>query len=199
MLKTLYAAHAQKSRSMVYSDNAHETKRSKPTERLANHQPTRLPAFAAPTKWTSTRGQTSLTMRSQVPYGPRGVSHSRTMAYCERVTQLCYHAILEVRGGITHPHTRHTHSLAPIEPVLSRNLGCASLGWLQGNEIRPIIHDHQDVAKSILFRQTLTTFRSVAADIQKIEMDYPSRRSTCLLYTSPSPRDGLLSRMPSSA
>ena len=27
----------------------------------------------------------------------------------------------------------------------------------------------------------------------------PERRSTCLLYTSPSPRDGLLSRMPSSA
>ena len=25
------------------------------------------------------------------------------------------------------------------------------------------------------------------------------KRSTCLLYTSPSPRDGLLSRMPSSA
>ena len=78
---------------------------------------------------------TSLTMRSQVPYGPRGVSH-RTMVYFERVTQLCYHAILEVRGGITHPHTRHPHSLAPIEQVLSRNLGCASLGWLQGNEIR---------------------------------------------------------------
>ena len=27
----------------------------------------------------------------------------------------------------------------------------------------------------------------------------PARRGTCLLYTSPSPRDGLLSRMPSSA
>ena len=27
----------------------------------------------------------------------------------------------------------------------------------------------------------------------------PARRSICLLYTSPSPRDGLLSRMPSSA
>jgi hypothetical protein len=27
----------------------------------------------------------------------------------------------------------------------------------------------------------------------------PHARSTCLLYTSPSPRDGLLSRMPSSA
>ena len=45
-------------------------------------------------------------------------------------------AILEVRGGITHPHTRHPHSLAPIEQVLSRNLGGASLGWLQGNDIR---------------------------------------------------------------
>ena len=62
-----------------------------------------------------------------------------------------------------------------IEQVLSRKLGCASLGWLQGNEIRYIIHDHQDVAKSM---QTLTTFRSAAADIQKIEMDNLSRRST---------------------
>ena len=29
--------------------------------------------------------------------------------------------------------------------------------------------------------------------------DYPIIENTCLLYTSPSPRDGLLSRMPSSA
>ena len=28
---------------------------------------------------------------------------------------------------------------------------------------------------------------------------HPSPQKTCLLYTSPSPRDGLLSRMPSSA
>ena len=66
----------------------------------------------------------------------RGVSHSKTMVYFERAAQLCYHAILEVRGGIAHPHTLHPQSLAPIEQVLSRNLGCASLGWLQGNEIR---------------------------------------------------------------
>ena len=45
-------------------------------------------------------------------------------------------AILEVRGGVTHPHTRHPHSLVSTEQVLSRNLGCASLGWLQGSEIR---------------------------------------------------------------
>ena len=31
------------------------------------------------------------------------------------------------------------------------------------------------------------------------EMENPARMRICLLYTSPSPRDGLLSRMPSSA
>ena len=32
-----------------------------------------------------------------------------------------------------------------------------------------------------------------------IRMFYPEEEECCLLYTSPSPRDGLLSRMPSSA
>ena len=32
-----------------------------------------------------------------------------------------------------------------------------------------------------------------------IEQSPPNTPNTCLLYTSPSPRDGLLSRMPSSA
>ena len=32
-----------------------------------------------------------------------------------------------------------------------------------------------------------------------IEIDLSALRNNCLLYTSPSPRDGLLSRMPSSA
>ena len=33
----------------------------------------------------------------------------------------------------------------------------------------------------------------------KVAVDYDTNTSSCLLYTSPSPRDGLLSRMPSSA
>ena len=37
-------------------------------------------------------------------------------------------------------------------------------------------------------------------DMMKIEENrYKTRDKSCLLYTSPSPRDGLLSRMPSSA
>ena len=37
------------------------------------------------------------------------------------------------------------------------------------------------------------------ADVSKVVVDDLVERVTCLLYTSPSPRDGLLSRMPSSA
>ena len=37
-----------------------------------------------------------------------------------------------------------------------------------------------------------------AADIPRT-LGQPDQGSVCLLYTSPSPRDGLLSRMPSSA
>ena len=34
---------------------------------------------------------------------------------------------------------------------------------------------------------------------QFYKLDYPANAQTCLLYTSPSPRDATLSRMPSSA
>ena len=40
--------------------------------------------------------------------------------------------------------------------------------------------------------------RVVALDSADLEL-YPGEVLGCLLYTSPSPRDGLLSRMPSSA
>ena len=36
-------------------------------------------------------------------------------------------------------------------------------------------------------------------ELGKLNLDDPVGRYICLLYTSPSPRDGLLSRMPSSA
>src|SRR5665647_461861 len=36
-------------------------------------------------------------------------------------------------------------------------------------------------------------------DVEFLKEYYPIMKGSCLLYTSPSPRDGLLSRMPSSA
>ena len=42
--------------------------------------------------------------------------------------------------------------------------------------------------------------KGVSVDyIPNNEWEYSERHKVCLLYTSPSPRDGLLSRMPSSA
>ena len=41
--------------------------------------------------------------------------------------------------------------------------------------------------------------RSTLADNLDAITTYPDREYTCLLYTSPSPRDGATSRMPSSA
>ena len=40
---------------------------------------------------------------------------------------------------------------------------------------------------------------SVAAVLRGADESHDAHYGTCLLYTSPSPRDGLLSRMPSSA
>ena len=39
----------------------------------------------------------------------------------------------------------------------------------------------------------------IAAKLDEISLKYLGKGYGCLLYTSPSPRDGLLSRMPSSA
>ena len=51
--------------------------------------------------------------------------------------------------------------------------------------------------------QLISTDQALTAKILKLANSafygFPRGISTCLLYTSPSPRDGLLSRMPSSA
>ena len=48
--------------------------------------------------------------------------------------------------------------------------------------------------------QTVGPVRGVATDPLYLDVTLPAESTlTCLLYTSPSPRDGLLSRMPSSA
>ena len=65
---------------------------------------------------------------------------------------------------------------------------------LEQAQIRDI-SDLQNIAPSLLFSQSTGSNQSVLT-IRGIGT--PGQNS-CLLYTSPSPRDGLLSRMPSSA
>ena len=57
------------------------------------------------------------------------------------------------------------------------------------------IKDHQNQDLEILLNEGRDIKLQIDVDVEKIITEYLS----CLLYTSPSPRDGLLSRMPSSA
>ena len=70
------------------------------------------------------------------------------------------------------------------------NIGTKSLG-LFGGTFDPIHDGHISVAREALKTLNLDKVVFVPADDPYMK--------TCLLYTSPSPRDGLLSRMPSSA
>ena len=49
------------------------------------------------------------------------------------------------------------------------------------------------------YKQKDQTFKLWKNDYKKEGDKKPDYTGSCLLYTSPSPRDGLLSRMPSSA
>ena len=56
--------------------------------------------------------------------------------------------------------------------------------------------DHSDSTVELLLLNNEPQIDLVTGEILQ---DQSTRANTCLLYTSPSPRDGLLSRMPSSA
>ena len=48
-------------------------------------------------------------------------------------------------------------------------------------------------------REAETNIQALRDTMEKMRNDYEEKLDACLLYTSPSPRDGLLYRMPSSA
>ena len=60
-----------------------------------------------------------------------------------------------------------------------------------------LINDNLDIVKKIAFFYVGRVGKVVEVDDNCTEQF--TAKEVCLLYTSPSPRDGLLSRMPSSA
>ena len=91
-------------------------------------------------------------------------------------------------------------------------VGCEEIGGIVGDQLGCLGGDRIDFGKftgwenSIFFQQCEIDFVELGAVIRrKIFIDgtiFAKAKpvgSSCLLYTSPSPRDGLLSRMPSSA
>ena len=61
------------------------------------------------------------------------------------------------------------------------------------NKVRDLISKHESLEKEL---SSGTVDKKKFAEKSK---EYSDLNDICLLYTSPSPRDGLLSRMPSSA
>ena len=69
-----------------------------------------------------------------------------------------------------------------------------------GERLKP--REIDDILRTITDGEVGATgdqLRKTRSRIQKGEKELSSQYIDCLLYTSPSPRDGLLSRMPSSA
>ena len=64
-----------------------------------------------------------------------------------------------------------------------------------GCELFPDVESYD---ADIMVVQPIKSYHEVEVKLGWKE-EWPSSWKTCLLYTSPSPRDGLLSRMPSSA
>ena len=64
--------------------------------------------------------------------------------------------------------------------------------------LRPSIEDFDYKAFLLRPKPSIEDLEYKALDKKRANAEYAANRD-CLLYTSPSPRDGLLSRMPSSA
>ena len=75
-------------------------------------------------------------------------------------------------------------------------LGRECFTGLTEKEKQEIYDEHQSTLRGIARRDFLELLLENAESLMHFEN---SQVTTCLLYTSPSPRDGLLSRMPSSA
>ena len=80
----------------------------------------------------------------------------------------------------------------------SINDGSGTLTITDDDGLPSITIDDVTTASEISATQSIT-LRLNRASENNVTVDWATQDVTCLLYTSPSPRDGLLSRMPSSA
>ena len=97
---------------------------------------------------------------------------------------------LEPGHGADAPALRRVQSPEEVSEVYATVMRSARTVDMVAELIGPAIKFHHGKVNSKL---------PGAATKVKFHQDFPFQPMSCLLYTSPSPRDGLLSRMPSSA
>src|SRR5665647_1954371 len=89
-------------------------------------------------------------------------------------------------------------SIQLLIPTVSEELPILASEWIKWSDIPAVIGQQQAVSGAD--DKFLTCKRLSSHGVCVPRYSLPSQVSSpCLLYTSPSPRDGLLSRMPSSA
>ena len=77
------------------------------------------------------------------------------------------------------------------------NVGLIGIGTVGGGTYKVLTENFQEIFNKIGIEIKVTHVADKDVDLAKKTVDKSVK--ICLLYTSPSPRDGLLSRMPSSA
>ena len=85
------------------------------------------------------------------------------------------------------------------DPVKSVVSSVAPGWWGTGHQIHRQIDPKYAFSRKVRRKEENFTISGNWRDIRKLVGSVEENAATCLLYTSPSPRDGLLSRMPSSA
>ena len=95
-------------------------------------------------------------------------------------------------------------STAPAKQVQfsEQAAGASGLRWATTGTTKPAAGrelSHEPLATALASKSEFTPEAWGALGISDLRWDDFIRVGDCLLYTSPSPRDGLLSRMPSSA
>ena len=112
----------------------------------------------------------------------------------------------KVVGIITNRDVRFAQNMSqPISELMTkRNLITAEAG-ISRKRALDILHSNKIEKLIVIDKGKRCVGLITVTDIKKSEKyplatkDHIGRLRVCLLYTSPSPRDGLLSRMPSSA
>ena len=69
----------------------------------------------------------------------------------------------------------------------------------ESDQFRKDVKEFTDRIKTIDSQEKRSRAFGMLDNIRDLVLEIDKAHSICLLYTSPSPRDGLLSRMPSSA
>src|SRR5665647_778030 len=145
--------------------------------------------------------------RNELPSGQPAIEHTIQAVgllhvTVDRVRNLFWRIVGEVM--ILPGHRAQTANL-PAQPFQY----CLAATQIVGQQLPRFLGQINQYCARLEYRQGIAPVRwsviydrghlVIGADLEKIGFELIPRAYVCLLYTSPSPRDGLLSRMPSSA